>query len=301
MIRYMIPIILLVLFPTTGISANITAGDVREAVIDAFYCFNGIRCSTGPGRTVVWYCAQDKMVQVKAGKKIQNPELRKERKMVPEGFGWLVEMYGPFDNILSQYKWGSRSGSWEETWDIDGRKFKFRRAERFIAVDGKAIGYGLKLTCGEQCDTAVVKTFQELDFDPAARPVTVRTDGDMRFSMLHLLFNHDQWDSFGSRYKEYFRGKQWVGLERPRQVIVLNDNGHARTSTRQDNIILRDLKQNVFRDSFELVRDWPEYRLPVYLVAVRKLDGGWVLIAEMDEYYFIEDRSFAWIVKREHM
>jgi hypothetical protein len=299
MMKHMITVVLFALFPSVGISAGITAGDVREAVIDAFRASDDIRCTTMPGRMVIWTHAGEHIVQVPAGK-APNVEYREERKMLPSDGAWVVEIIGPFDKTLSQHEWGSRSEPWKEIWKIDKWNIYLLQAERFIPVDGTAVGYGLRLTCGERWDTAVVKTFQELDIDPATRPVPVRTEGDLRLEKLQLLFNRDQWDSFSVRYKKYYRKKQQVWLEHPRQVVLLNKTDQAGSLAAQNDNIMRDLQQNVFRKSFRLVRDWPAYRLPEYLVAVRKLDGSWVLVAEIGEYYLIEDQGFPMIIKRDH-
>ncbi|WP_051284163.1 hypothetical protein [Desulforegula conservatrix] len=133
---------------------------------------------------------------------------------------------------------------------------------------------------------------------------TMRTENSLSldsgwgFSSLYYLFNKDRWNEVPKTGTGILHDNVPVELENPAQVILLHNAWSIPMAGTKDDIRLADLKKNVFKRSLVFTWEWPTFNTPGYVVAVRKSDGRWALIAEMGDYYFIENGSSIGVFKR---
>lgn len=302
--KFAIAVILSAVSLAAGISAEVTPGDVREAVIAALGKDSAVECRIGPGGAVVWHNARERTVQVPAGK-AAGMGTRGDRMMVPETDGWVVVISGPFDHTKAQKEWfvrgNSSSGAWNETWDVDGKGIVVRQAERFLVTEGPTTGYGLFLTCGASCDPEVARKFRELTIDQVTRvrSDSLQLDCPEGFRSLCYLFNRGQWDELPKSLVGIRHDSVTAGLDNPRQAVLLHNAWSLPYLGGRGDVRLTDLRKNALRRSLRFVKEWPAYELPGYIAAVLKRDGSWALVAEMGDYFFIEDNNAIGVVRRE--
>lgn len=127
---------------------------------------------------------------------------------------------------------------------------------------------------------------------------SLRLENDWGFTSLYYLFNKNRWDEVPKTNKKIIYGSAYVGLDTPRQAMVLHNAWSIPMVGTENDIRLADLKKNAFKSSLVFAREWPAFTTPGYVVAVHKRDGGWVLIAEMGDYFFIENDGSVGVFRR---
>jgi hypothetical protein len=141
---------------------------------------------------------------------------------------------------------------------------------------------------------------------PAAAPggapmgEALRLESPWGFRSLDYLFNRDRWAEVPKTGESRFSGSVPVGLDQPRQIILLHNAWSLPMAGGQDDIRLADLRKHVLRPSLDFVPDWPAYSLPGYIVAVHKRDDQWALIASLGEYYLIEEGGTVGLLRSDH-
>jgi hypothetical protein len=303
--KFVSTVILMAILLATAARAEMTLGDMSKAVIDALGPDMVIECERSQFSVLIWYNAGEQRA-----KEVGDISKGGEYKKVPNADGWMVEIDDYHDEI-SRSLWaaiyGSSSKTWNELWNIDGKKTSLLKATRFIITDGYKAGYGLTLTCGKDCNRDIEKNFLSFTLPAPARPVvgdSLWLDGDMGFKGVNYLFNGDQWAGLKKRWDYTCQDRLAMGLEHPIQVVLIyRDRRYPSNEISLDwSAMLKnaglDLKQNVFRRSLPLVREWPAYQWPAYVFAVHSRDGNWALIANMKDYYFIENNGVTGVVKR---
>lgn len=127
---------------------------------------------------------------------------------------------------------------------------------------------------------------------------SLRLENDWGFTSLYYLFNNNRWDEVPKTDTKILHDSVTVGLDSPRQVMVLHNAWSIPMVGTEDDIRLSDLKKNALKSSLVFAKEWPTFTMPGYVVAVRKRDGGWALIAEMGDYFFIENDGSVGVSRR---
>lgn len=123
-------------------------------------------------------------------------------------------------------------------------------------------------------------------------------ENDWGFNSLYYLFNKNRWDEVPKTDKKILHDSVPVGLDSPMQAIVLHNAWSIPMVGTEDDIRLADLKKNAFKSSLVFTQEWPTFTMPGYVLAVQKRNGRWALIAEMGDYFFIENDGSVGVSRR---
>lgn len=106
---------------------------------------------------------------------------------------------------------------------------------------------------------------------------------------LYYLMNRNAWPNFLSDGHRLRSGAAEIGLNNPRQIIVLRNAWHLPAVS--EDTRLADLRKHALRSSIVFVADWPKDGNVGFIVLAEKQGGEWVLVARLGSHYLIEDRS----------